>query len=217
MGSLAEEKQMNQTPNAQLSGVRRSLGEDGASNAQFSTAGATSNVGHRRSNVPWRILDFIVAALFVFAGLSKIFELDHLLADLRQFHFGQAFADLRQLALAGPVEFANDIDNFKILPWPISVAFAFYLPWLEIFCGFGVAVRACYRGALSILIALMLVFTLAIFAAKIRGLDISCGCFGHASQHWSFPAHLLTNFAILAALLVLFFKAASQNRLQNNV
>jgi len=217
MGSVAEEEQMNQTPNAQLSGVRRSVGEGATSNAQSSTSGATSNVKHRTSNVPWRILDLIVAALFVFAGLSKIFDLDHLIADLRALQFGQAFSHLRQLSLAGPVEFANDIDNFKILPWPICVAFAFYLPWLEIFCGFGVAVRACYRGALSILIALMLVFTLGIFAAKIRGLDISCGCFGHASQHWSFPAHLLTNFAILAALLLLFFKAASQNRLQNNV
>jgi hypothetical protein len=49
------------------------------------------------------------------------------------------------------------------------------------------------------------VFTLATLAAKVRGLDITCGCFGHASQHWSFPSHLATNLAILAALLALFF------------
>src|SRR5207245_9452061 len=102
-----------------------------------------------------------------------------------------------------PVQFASDIDNYKIVPWPISVALAFYLPWLEIFCGFALVVRFLYRGALSILTALILVFTLATVAAKVRGLDITCGCFGHASQHWSFPAHLLTNLAILAALLAL--------------
>jgi uncharacterized membrane protein YphA (DoxX/SURF4 family) len=106
--------------------------------------------------------------------------------------------------MVDPVQFANDIDNYKILPWPISVALAFYLPWLEIFCGLALIVRYFYRGALSILMALILVFTLATTAAKVRGLDITCGCFGHASQHWSFPAHLMTNLAIIAALVVLW-------------
>jgi len=95
------------------------------------------------------------------------------------------------------------------------VGLAFYLPWLEIFCGFALIVRASYRGALSILTALILVFTLATIAAKIRGLDITCGCFGHASQNWSFPAHLATNLAILAALLVLWFQRATNRALAN--
>ena len=103
---------------------------------------------------------------------------------------------------------ALDIDNYKILLWPVSVAIAFYLPWVEIFCALGLVFRFLYRGALSILSASIVVFTLATIAAKVRGLDISCGCFGHASQNWSFPSHLATNLAILAALLALFFAHA---------
>jgi putative oxidoreductase len=129
-----------------------------------------------RPQFPWRIVDVIVAGIFIYAGAIKALD---------------------------PVQFASDIDNYKILPWPVSVMLAFYLPWLEIFCGFALVVRLLYRGALSILTALILVFTLATVAAKVRGLDITCGCFGHASQHWSFPTHLLTNLGILAALLVL--------------
>ena len=121
----------------------------------------------------WRIVDFAVAGIFIYAGALKAID---------------------------PVQFANDIDNYKILPWPVSVALAFYLPWLEIFCALGLVFRFLYRGALSILSASIVVFTLATIAAKVRGLDITCGCFGHASQHWSFPAHLVTNLAILAAL-----------------
>jgi putative oxidoreductase len=135
----------------------------------------------------WRIVDFIVAGIFIYAGVLKAID---------------------------PVQFASDIDNYKILPWPVSVALAFYLPWLEIFCALGLVFRFFYRGALSILTALIVVFTLATIAAKVRGLDITCGCFGHASQHWSFPAHLVTNLAILAGLVALSFKAASENRLQ---
>jgi putative oxidoreductase len=83
------------------------------------------------------------------------------------------------------------------------------LPWLEILCGLGLVFRVLYRGALSILITLIVVFTLGTIAAKVRGLDITCGCFGHASQHWSLSAHLVTNLAILAALVLLWFWSRS--------
>src|SRR6266404_5305936 len=169
---------MKQTPNAQLS----------TSNVQLSGDASTSNIKNRTSNILRRIVDLIVAGIFIYAGAIKALD---------------------------PVQFASDIDNYKILPWPISVALAFYLPWLEIFCGFALIVRLFYRGALSILTVLILVFTLATTAAKIRGLDITCGCFGHASQNWSFPSHLATNLAILSALLALSFKARSANRPQN--
>src|SRR5437868_10613854 len=125
----------------------------------------------------WRIVDLIVGGIFVYAGVVKVLD---------------------------PVQFANDIDNYKTLPWFISVRLAFYLPWLEIFCGLALVFRFLYRGGLSILTALIVVFIGATVAAKMRGLDITCGCFGHASQHWSFPAHLMTNLAIIAALVVLW-------------
>ncbi len=171
MGSVVEEK-MSTTPNA----------EPPTSNAQHRVAGSTSDVKGRTSNILWRIVDLIVAGIFIYAGAIKALD---------------------------PVQFASDIDNYKMLPWPINVALAFYLPWLEIFCGFALIFRVFYRGALSILTTLILVCTLATIAANVRGLDITCGCFGHASQNWSFPAHLATNLGILAALLVLWLSNRS--------
>jgi uncharacterized membrane protein YphA (DoxX/SURF4 family) len=177
---VAEEGQMNETSNIQRSTL----------NLETLAGASTSNVKHQKSYILWRILDFVLAGIFIYAGALKAFD---------------------------PVQFASDIDNYKILPWPVSVALAFYLPWLEIFCALGLVFRFLYRGALSILMLSIVVFTLATIAAKVRGLDITCGCFGHASQHWSFPSHLATNLAILAALLVLLFKATSGNRRQNAV
>ncbi len=190
---------MNSTPNV----------ERPTSNFQLSASGATSNVKYRTANVLWRIIDLIVGALFIFAGIAKILNLDQLIGDLQHLRFASAFADLGNLSVADPAEFAHDINNFRILPWIVSVALAFYLPWLEIFCGLGLVFRVLYRGALSILTALIVVFTLATIAAKVRGLDITCGCFGHASQHWSLPAHLATNLTILAALFLLWVSSRS--------
>jgi len=193
------EEAMNSTPNV----------ERPTSNFQLSGSGATSNVKYRTANVLWRIIDLIVAAMFIFAGIAKILNLDQLIADLQHLRFASAFADLGNLSLADPAEFAHDINNYRILPWILSVALGFYLPWLEILCGLGLVFRVLYRGALSILTALIVVFTLATIAAKVRGLDITCGCFGHASQHWSLLAHLVTNLAIIAALVVLWFSSRS--------
>jgi putative oxidoreductase len=169
---VAEEEQMNKTPNA----------EHPTSNVEW-VEHPTLGVGRSALNVRrflWRILDFALAGIFIYAGALKAID---------------------------PVQFANDIDNYKLLPWPVSVAVAFSLPWLETFCALALVFRFLYRGALSILCASIVVFTLATIAAKVRGLDITCGCFGHASQHWSFPAHLMTNLAILAALLTLGFSS----------
>jgi putative oxidoreductase len=173
LGSVAEKEQMNQMPSPEHSML----------NVDGSPGPGTSKVKHQKLNIVWRILDFVLAGIFVYAGALKAFD---------------------------PVQFASDIDNYKILPWAVSVALAFYLPWLEIFCALGLVFRCLYRGALSILIALITVFTLATIAAKVRGLDITCGCFGHASQHWSFPSHLITNLAILAALLALLVASATK-------
>jgi len=159
----------------------------------------TSNIEPRTSNIE---LPSNVGSLGVWRVLSRIFDL--VLAGI--------FIYAGALKALDPVQFASDIDNYKILPWPTSVALAFYLPWLEIFCALGLVFRFLYRGALSILSASIVVFTLATIAAKVRGLDITCGCFGHASQHWSFPAHLLTNLAILAALLALFLQGAARRK-----
>src|SRR5216110_3333490 len=79
----------------------------------------------------WRIVDFIVGGIFIYAGAIKALD---------------------------PVQFANDIDNYKTLPWFVSVRLAFYLPWLEIFCGLAVIFRFLYRGGLSVLTALIAVF-----------------------------------------------------------
>jgi putative oxidoreductase len=133
----------------------------------------------------WRILDFIIAAIFIYAGVLKALD---------------------------PVQLAHDIDHYKTLPWAVGVGLAFYLPWLEIFSGLALIFRLFYRGALSILTALVVAFLVATIAAKVRGLDITCGCFGHASQNWSFPQHLALDLAILAALAALCYCSVARAR-----
>ena len=123
-------------------------------------------------------MDLIVGGIFIYAGVMKIFD---------------------------PVGFANDIDNYKILPWALTVRLAFYLPWLEILCGLAVILGLLYRGGLLILTALISIFIIASVIAKARGLDVTCGCFGHTSKYLSFFGHLALDFVLLAVLGALWF------------
>jgi len=84
------------------------------------------------------------------------------------------------------------------------------LPWLEIFCGVALIFGFLYRGGLSLLTALTVVFIGATIAAKMRGLDITCGCFGHASQHWNFAQHMAVDLAILISLIALLLAKPSR-------
>ena len=136
----------------------------------------------------WRSVDVIVGGVFIYAGAIKALD---------------------------PIRFANDIDNYKILPWAIGVRLAFYLPWLEILCGVALILRRLYLGGLSILVGLISIFIVATVAAKVRGLDITCGCFGHASRNWSFSTHVGLNLVLLGATIFLLRISSEKSRIQH--
>ncbi len=136
-------------------------------------------------NILWRIVGLIIGGIFIYAGVIKAMD---------------------------PVGFANDIDNYKILPWPLTVRLAFYLPWLEILCGLAMILGLLYRGGLLILTMLISIFIIASVIAKARGLDITCGCFGHASKYLSFFGHLALDFVLLAVLVALWFTNRAQRK-----
>ena len=135
------------------------------------------SVARDKMKLALRIIAIVIGALFVYAGAVKVVD---------------------------PVEFARDIDNYKMLPWRAAASLALFLPWLEILCGLALITRVLYRGSLFIVTSLMTVFIIVSIVAKARGLDVSCGCFGHASQYLNFSWHLALDFALLAGLGLLW-------------
>jgi uncharacterized membrane protein YphA (DoxX/SURF4 family) len=102
-----------------------------------------------------------------------------------------------------PTGFVTDIQHYRLLPHPLVLAAALYFPWLEILCGLAVFSRRWERGALLILTTLCAIFCLALVSAWARGLDITCGCFGHALTT-TIPLALLRSLVLtsLAAALL---------------
>ena len=118
---------------------------------------------------------------------------------------GGVFVYAGGLKLLDPLRFASDIGNYQILPWPVAVRLAFYLPWLEVLCGLALIFHRLFAGALVLTVGLLLIFIGATFSAKARGIDVTCGCFGSVSGNLSFSWHLVLDFCLLGILALLWF------------
>jgi uncharacterized membrane protein YphA (DoxX/SURF4 family) len=159
--------------------MNKTLNDEGAApDTELEHSAVSSSISPHASfrRFFWRAVAIVIGGLFIYAGVVKVID---------------------------PVEFARDIDNYKMLPWQANVWLALYLPWVEIFCGLALIVRVLYRGAAFILTLLMALFVVITIVAKARGLDISCGCFGHASKYLSFAWHLVLDVVVLGAILAL--------------
>lgn len=108
--------------------------------------------------------------------------------------------------VADPGAFADSINNYKLFPPILTTSLATVLGWLELLCGVSLLFGILSRGS-SFLVSLMLaVFTLAVFSALVRGLDISCGCFTQDPAAdkigWT---KIVQNLSLLGLGLFLFF------------
>jgi putative oxidoreductase len=92
-----------------------------------------------------------LAAVFMYAGFEKIHD---------------------------PLDFADSIAGFGILPGAFINPFALALPLFEIACGLLLLWPPTRRvGALAIAL-LSVMFFAALLSALLRGLTLDCGCFG---------------------------------------
>ncbi len=125
----------------------------------------------------------LIGLLFVYAGAIKVWDAAG--------------------AQWGAPQFAIDIANYRLIPGDAAILLAVYLPWVEIVAGAMLVSRRLYLGGLTVLTALMLVFTGAVASAMVRGLDVSCGCFGNAGAGTSLSLALARDVALLGGLIFL--------------
>lgn len=77
-----------------------------------------------------------------------------------------------------PSAFANAIAGFRLVPWPVGVALALYLPWLELIVAITLLVSRWRQSGLLLAAVLSTVFVVVWAITWTRGLDVACGCFG---------------------------------------
>ena len=101
--------------------------------------------------------------------------------------------------LPDPDGFALAVANYHLLPRQALTPVGYLLPPLEVVTALALLYPMTRRAGWLIASALFSIFALAIGSALIRGLDVSCGCFGQAlTVSW---AHLVANLLLIGLCL----------------
>jgi uncharacterized membrane protein YphA (DoxX/SURF4 family) len=112
--------------------------------------------------------------------------------------------------LLHPADFADAIRTYQLIPGNLVELAAYIITFAELLFGVMLVLNIWARGAAIVLSMLLVVFTLAITSALIRGIEFDCGCFSYlmpAKQE--LPGYFLILrdiFFLVPGIIIIFFQ-----------
>lgn len=120
-------------------------------------------VSHRAMKKLWKITKSIITSEY--------------LSLMLRFFIGIMFIYACMTKIPYPVEFAKNVEAFRILPyWSVNMV-AVFLPWVELSGGLFLIIGLATRASAAVLATILALFTLALVINVLRGSPITCGCF----------------------------------------
>jgi len=107
------------------------------------------------------------------------------------------------LKVLHPLEFAQNVAAYKLFPQWMCFLAGMALPWVELAAGLLLVLGLFRRAAALVAAGLLAGFIILVAVTMLRGLDLSCGCFGSFSGKVGWA--LLVQDIVLLALAVSVF------------
>jgi uncharacterized membrane protein YphA (DoxX/SURF4 family) len=119
---------------------------------------------------------------------------------------------------SGLDRFVVDVANYRIISPPLDAWVAYSVPFFELVAGICLMLGVLRRGALLAIFGLVLVFSVAVGSAWVRGLDISCGCLGGDAliRYWAKAVEFAGYFLILGWMWRLESHADGSDDVENS-
>lgn len=114
------------------------------------------------------------------------------------------------LKLQDPAGFAVDLNNYRLLPEALVPVLAVGLPVLEIVTAFALLLPGYVQGGAALSALMLFAFAGGMAQAKLRGIDLECGCFGTDSGAKVSYAKVALNAGL--AILSLWIMRSSPSR-----
>jgi uncharacterized membrane protein YphA (DoxX/SURF4 family) len=122
------------------------------------------------------------------------------LVSLLRIGLGVVFIAASLDKIQNPQYFADNIANYRVMPYQLINPIAVTLPWVEFVTGSLLVMGIWIRANALILSGMLVLFSLAILQALLRNLDISCGCFSTDPE-----AHKMTRWTLYWNLIWLWW------------
>jgi hypothetical protein len=106
--------------------------------------------------------------------------------------------------LQDPFGFAVNTYAYRIVPATWATVTGIALPAVEVLAALALVSPLLWRGGALLLGGLLAFYVFALFQAILRGIDISCGCFGKESSPVSFWLIARNELLFLCALFPLW-------------
>lgn len=127
------------------------------------------------------------------------------LVRVAQLAIGAVFVAAALAKIGDAAYVAQQVHNYHLAPVWAENLIATVMPWIELVAGVALVIGPRRRAGAVIVLAFMLLFTVAVGAAWARGLDFHCGCFGKAGAGVIGASKFLENvgLTLLATIAVL--------------
>jgi len=135
------------------------------------------------------IFRILLSAVFAYAGIVKVID---------------------------PASFHEAVLSYRIIGGEAAVLVTYWLPVLEIVLAVGLWIRRYASISAAISLLLLVLFSVAIVMAWIRGIDLDCGCFGALSADSPSHLYLLLRDGLLVAISAFVLWDRLQNDKKNN-
>lgn len=111
-----------------------------------------------------------------------------------------------------PAQLQTDIERYRLVSESLAWAAAAWLPYLEIFGALALLHARTVAAGQVILVGLLMVFIAALASAWLRGLNVSCGCFGSTTDNPNYGWWISRDLLLLAGVAILRLRTAPLQR-----
>ncbi len=118
------------------------------------------------------------------------------------------------IKISNPHDFVDAVTNFKMLPPETVNLFVIIIPWIEFSSGLLFLFNIYSKETGTILIGLLIMFSIAVAVAFLRSITFTCGCFGDIFPQEIGLLKIVENL-ILIGLIANILINTPQNTLEN--